>query len=257
MQQRFRRLAMFVGAASMVSGALLFAACGTDNGGTTSTSFDSSVNKPDTSKDPNSETGPGDIDTGIIDGGAPDCSEAPKLRTNTTAGGFFCAFYRADGGAGDGGLSSASNCSSTQTCCNPGRNDAGAFPPSFCANGKGGDTPCEAQDIANNSEFTPGFFSNSWECNDSTACPAGNVCVMITSAFSTGASPAVNVGKSTDKDIPVACMALQSFKQGGSRCKAAPAAGDIKLCSSSDMNCGTGTTCTAFSGSFRDLGYCR
>lgn len=258
MQQRFRRLAVFVGGVVLASSGLVMVACGTDNGETVATpqieaGKDSALGKDTSTTE--TEGGP-EVDGGP---GAADCGAAPKLRSNTAAGGFFCAFYRADGGAADGSAS-ASNCASGQTCCNPAKINASdtTFPPSFCATGKGGDTPCEAQDVLNNSTYTAGQFAAAWECNDKNACTGGDVCVMITRSGE-AAGDKVNIGKSLDKDIPASCNALQAFKQGGSRCK--PAADiqpdEIRLCSATDDNCVAPTVCTPFSGGFRDLGYCK
>ncbi|MBX3186636.1 MAG: hypothetical protein KF819_06460 [Labilithrix sp.] len=242
------RLALFLGVTSMVGIGGVIAACGTDNGA-------SSGGTP--TLDGGRDTGPRpdgpdtDPDASGGDGGPDaDCSRAPRLRDNTN--GFFCAFYRSDGGV-DGGAST-SNCGVTETCCNPsGKDPSGAFYPSFCAPGKGGDDVCSTQAAGKGSVYDGG--GSAWECNDAKNCGTGEVCCIITAPNAMGT---VNIGKSLDTDIPAACGALQAFKQGGTRCRATQCgAGEIKLCSNSDMGCGAGTTCTPFSGFFRDLGYCK
>lgn len=255
MQQRFRKLALFVGASALVGAGFIVAACGTDNGTTPTPLPDAGGGKDSATKADTSTTDP---DAGTeTDGATVDCSTSPVLRTNTAADGFYCAFYKpADGGT--------ANCAVGQTCCNPGIADGGAFagkfPPAFCANGTGGDAICVAQAAVNNSEYQPGFFSNAWQCNDKTACAAGEICVMFTSAYvSKPATDFANVGPNTK--APAACHEYKAYKQGGSKC-IAPGALDpksmVQLCSMSDPgNCGAGTTCQPFDGSGRDLGSCR
>lgn len=254
MQQRFRKLALFVGASSLVGAALIVAACGTDNGstpvptpGVDSGGKDSSKGDSSTTTDPDGGT--------VTDSSTVDCAKAPVLRTNTTADGFFCAFYKPEAGA-------SANCTATETCCNPGIADGGAFsgkfPPAYCAAGKLDETGCAAAAAAHGSDFQVGFFSNAWQCNDKTACAAGEICVMYTSPHVTNpGTDKANVG--IDTKAPAACHQYKAYKQGGSKCKAgAPVAGEVQLCSMNDPgNCGAGTTCQPFDGAGRDLGSCR
>ena len=261
MQQRFRKLALFVGASALVGAGFIVAACGTDNGTSTPLpSVDSGGGGKDSAKTDTGTTP--DPDGGTIpDSSTADCSNAPQLRTNTTAGGFRCGFYKAD--AAVDGAASLSNCTATQTCCNPGIADggtfAGKFPPAFCADGKGDEVLCAAQDTNKGSDFQPGFFSHAWECNDDTACAAGEKCFMYTSPHVTNAgTDKANVG--VDTKAPAACKQFKAFKEGGSKCHAAPAAaGEIQLCSMNDTTpvCGTGTTCQPFDADGRDLASCR
>jgi hypothetical protein len=254
-------LALFIGASSLVGAGFIVAACGTDNGTSTPVpSVDSGgggkdTGKTDTGTTPDPDGGP------VIDGSTADCSSAPQLRTNTKEGGFRCGFYKAD--AAVDGAASLSNCTATQTCCNPGIADggtfAGKFPPAFCADGKSvDDTLCAAQDTAKGSDFQTGFFSHAWACNDDTACGAGEKCFMYTSPYVTnpGADKA-NVGP--DTKAPAACKQFKAFKEGGSKCHAGAAAvGEVQLCSMNDPGtCGAGTSCQPFDGSGRDLGSCR
>jgi hypothetical protein len=258
MQQRFRRFALFIGATSIVSGAFIVVACGTDNG-TTSVPPVPETGTKETS--PTGETGTPDPDGGPLpDGTAPDCDGKPVLRTNTTAGGFFCAHYKGD--AAVDGAAGLSNCTAGQTCCNPGIADGGAFsgkfPPSFCADGKTGDVGCAAQDTTHGSDYQLGFFSNSWECNDKTACPSGQICVMFTSPYA-AMGKVVNVGPTNNKGIPKECNVLESYQMGGSKCKTPPATmgQELELCSMNESTCPGNTVCTPFDGSGRDLGVCR
>jgi hypothetical protein len=254
MHKRFRRLALFVGGASLAGGGLILAACGTDNGSTVATPQVEAGNR-ETGGNPDTGTG---SDAGVVDGSTVDCGNVPTLRTNTAAGGFYCAFYKAD--AAVDGAAGLGNCVTGQTCCNPGIADGGAFankfPPAFCANGRGGDTECVAQAAAHASEYQPGFFSQAWQCDDSTACPAGEICVMFTSPYVSKPGDVVNVG--IDTKSPAACGVYKAYKQGGSICKAGTAAAnEVKLCSANDPTCGAGTTCLPFNGNGRDLGSCR
>lgn len=265
MRQSTRRYVMFVGATFAVAGGLFAAACGTDNGGSSSGTL------------PTAEGGGGDRanppppppsggDAGGDSATNPDCSTAPKLRTNTND--FYCAFVpKADGGAGDGGdAGNPSFCRNTEICCNPSTKTGSNFDPSFCATDgtKGSnDTQLKAEAVCAAAAGAHGFTwgatdgGSAWECADKNNCPAGQVCCLTGNPGATG-SNAVNIGKSTDKTIPAACNALQAFKETGTACKTSCAAGtEIQLCSQSDNNCGAGTTCTAFNGFFRDLGVCR
>lgn len=257
-QQRFRRVALFIGGATLIGGGFIMVACGTDNGTTATPQLDGSGGGKDTGGGGTDSTVP-DQDGEVPDGESADCATAPQLRSNTAAGGFFCAFYKSDGGVD--GAASLGNCVTGQTCCNPGIADGGAFngkfPPAFCADTQGDDTTCQAQAAAHGSDYQPGFFSNAWQCNDKTACAAGEICVMYTSAYVAKPSDITNVGK--DTKAPAACNQYKAYKQGGSKCKAPPAAAnEVQLCSLSDTgNCGAGTTCQPFNGNGRDLGSCR
>ncbi len=256
MQQRFRRLTVVLVATTLAGGGLILVACGTDNGATIATPQVDAGKDPGTTRDP---VAPTDTDSGDAGAKAPvDCGIVPKLRETIAADGFRCGFYSAD--AGVDGAAPSKNCASTQTCCNPAIAVGGAFadarPPSFCADGKNGETVCAEQDVANGSDYQPGFNSNSWECADNANCPnATDICVMFTSKASTNNSP-VNIGPDTRKPT---CNAPRSFKQGGSRCKAGPtvAADEIRLCSLTDKGCPATTECTAFNANGRDLGYCK
>jgi hypothetical protein len=254
-----RRVFVFAGGSILVASGLFAAACGTDNGGTTSGTLPTAEAGGDRGNNPPPPPPPsGD---GGLDGQTdPDCGNAPKLRTNTTD--FFCAFVAKDAAAPDGGDNRY--CKNDEVCCNPStKSDGTNFDPSYCTADptKGtvatsGDTACKAG--------APGFTytkGSNWECADKNNCAAGKVCCLTTGGVDNNGNDAggnVNIGKSTDKSIPTACNALQAFKQGGTRCATSCAAGtEIQLCSNSDTNCGAGQTCTAFSGFFRDLGVCR
>ena len=256
MQQRFRKLALFIGAAAFSGASVLVVACGTDNGTATPTpQVDGSKpvgdgGKPDGNVDP-------ETDGSVQDGNTPDCSRTPILKPTTAAGGFLCAFYKGD--AAVDGAAGLSNCTSGQTCCNPAKADGGPFdgkfPPSFCAQAKGGDTICAAEDTAHDSDYQPDFFANSWECAEKANCLAGQTCVMVT-AVNVTAGGVANVGK--DTKAPSSCNVYKAFKQGGSRCKTGAAAQDEVLLCSTDAECGTGTACKPFNaGGLRDLGSCR
>ncbi len=260
MQQRFRKLALFVGASALAGAGFIVAACGTDNGTSTPVpSVDSGGGGKDSSKTDTGTTP--DPDGGTIpDSSTVDCGHIIALPTNTTAGGFRCGHYKAD--AAVDGAASLSNCAATQTCCNPAVADGGAFsgkfPPSFCADGKVDETGCATQGPMHNSDFQPGFFSHAWECSDDTACSSGQKCFMYTSPHVTNAlTDKANVGPNTK--APAACHEFKAFKEGGSKCHAgAAAAGEIQLCSVNDPGtCGAGTSCQPFDGDGDDRGSCR
>jgi hypothetical protein len=266
MRQSTRKYVMFFGATMAVAGGLFAAACGTDNGGTSSgtlpTAEGGGGDRGQTPPPPG-VTPPGSGDGGDS-GTNPDCSTAPQLRSNTSD--FFCAFVAKDAGTdgGDGGQS-ASYCQNNEICCNPSTKTGSNFDPSYCAFDptKGtNDTQMKAYNAC--AAFAPahGFTwgatdgGSAWECGDKNNCPSGQVCCLTGFPGATG-SNAVNIGKSTDKSIPTACNAQQAFKETGTVCKSACTAGtEIQLCSKTD-NCGGGQTCTAFDGFFRDLGICR
>lgn len=251
MHQRIRQIAFLTSGALVVCAGIFAAACGTDNG-TTETPLPTPEAGRDTgSSGGNGDSGPNPEEDAGLDASNADCGLAPKLRDNTN--GFFCPFQRPqDGGAdgGDGG-SGIGPCTNNQSCCNPNR-VGGQFPPSFCANGRDDDS-CANGAAAANSDWSAG--GSQWECADGTNCPGMQVCCLITGPDAGGN---VNIGNTTDQDIPKACGALQAFKFGGTRCQAQCAAGtEIRLCSSNDDHCQGSTKCTPFRALSRDLAYCR
>jgi len=259
MQQRFRRLAVFFGISAFAAGGGLMAACGTDNGTPVATP-QIEAGKGDTGGG-NKETGTPDPEEGgtLPDGGGTDadCSNNPVLRDNSAS--FRCAFKDA------GGVADASpTCTNTETCCNT---ESKATGPGFCATGKSGtDALCVAQAPVGST-----FNANkgkAWECADKSNCTGGAnaVCCMITDP-SAAVGDKVNIGKTlaTDTKHPAACNVARVYKEGGSRCRIkdgdgnCPNPDEIKLCSMTDNNCGTGTTCTPFIDftNFIDRGYCK
>ena len=257
MQQRNRRLAIFLGGTLLATVGVL-AACSTDNGTTPLPGQTGTDSGRDSSKADGNNNTDDDGATPTDDGVAgADCGLAPRVRSNDR-GGFFCSFYSRDAAAGDAG--GRSNCSDDETCCNPGK-DGNDFPPSFCAQtdrgDKGGDNAqaaCAAQAAANGSSWVG--TATAWECGDKNNCDNGQVCCLTTWADA-GPMDKVNIGNSLDEDIPKSCGALQAFKQGGTKCAAACAADQIQLCSNSDQNCTGNQKCTPFSALFRDLAYCK
>lgn len=257
MQKRIRRCALFLGGVSIVSGAILIGACGTDNG-TTSGSLPTVEGGRDTG--PRPETGP-ETDGGVDAPAEADCSKAPVLRMHTPTNGFFCSFFRRDGGAPEAGVG-ASYCPADDTCCNPGDNPAGSgtFPASYCATGKG-ESACAAQAAANGSTWRADAGS-AWECADNVQCTGGQVCCIIQDPVRLAADPngnKLNIGKfpASNKDVPPACNAQMAYNAGGSRCRATCLAGEYKTCSLNDTSCAAGQTCTPVEAVFRDLGACK
>ncbi|MBX3258737.1 MAG: hypothetical protein KIS78_02825 [Labilithrix sp.] len=239
------------------------AACSTDNGTTPLPGQTGTDSGRDSSKGDDEE--PDDEDGGDTpkDGGTPDCAAGPKLRSNDK--GFFCAFFTRDASAADASANAGGNrnCGHDETCCNPGRGADGEFPASFCAatprntkGGNNGQTECAAQATANGTTWVA-TNSTTWECNDKNSCGAGETCCLYTWADA-GPNDKVNLGPlQGNNDVPKECNALQSFKQGGTRCATACATDEIQLCSLTDDNCSGNQKCTPFSGLFRDLGACR
>lgn len=252
MVQRMRKFAMFFSGTLLVSAGLVAVACSTDNGETETPlpKADSGAKKDGAVTPPEEETDGGST---VDDSGtAADCGLAPKLRDNSTS--FRCSFRSPpDGGipASDAGNNGAF-CGNNEVCCNPG--GSAPFPPSFCAYETASpSTACATQATAFGSNWANG--GTSWECADKNQCGTNEVCCLTTQP---DAGQNVNIGNSTDKDIPKACDAKQAFKFAGTKCAATCAAGsEIKLCSLSDQNCGAGQTCTPFAALFRDLGYCK
>ncbi|MDB5215060.1 MAG: hypothetical protein JWO86_2987 [Myxococcaceae bacterium] len=241
MQQRFRKLALFVGATTLAAGGLFMLACGTDNGTAVATPPLPEAGPKGDGGGGGSETGTGSETGPTPDGGGADadCSKNPILRDFTN--GFRCPFIAPNGDAG-------SNCNNNQTCCETSdKLSDGGFAPSYCAAGTKGDgnATCTAAAGANSSTFVKG---DAWECADKNGCAAGEVCCMIVDPGQLAMGKTLGIGNtlSTDKNHPPACGVQRAFNEGGSRCKATCAAGDKKLCSLSDMNCAAGTTCTPF-----------
>lgn len=247
MQQSTRRLVILVGSTLLSAGGLLLAACSSDS---TSGSSGDLPTVEAGKKDGTTSSSSGGPDADTDAASSADCGSAPKLRDNTN--GYYCAFVPKDAGvdAADGG--NPSYCHNNETCCSPGKDTGGGFGTTACVYDptKTGNTACAAADPT----WAARTGNTIWECADKNNCPAGESCWMGTALDAGGT---VNVGKSTDKTIPAACNALQAYKENGTHCAVTGAAGEIKLCSSSDDNCGAGTTCTPFAGLFRDLGYCK
>lgn len=244
MQQRFRKLALFVGATSLAAGGLVVVACGTDNG-TTPTPAPPEASTP-------KETGTGSETGPTTDGGTPDgstgadadCSKNPVLHDNTA--GFRCPFIDA------GGAEAGSNCTNTQTCCETSDKVGAAFQPSYCTPGGAKGTvdavaQCKAGAAANNSSFDAG---DAWECEDKLACGAGQICCMIVDPGQMAMGKTLGIGNTlaTDKNHPPACGVQRAFNEGGSRCRtgATCPTGEKILCSKSDDPCAAPTKCTPF-----------
>lgn len=252
MQQRFRKLALFIGAATLAGGGLIVVACGDDNGTAPTPQADASrVDGGGTKTD-----GGGGGETSIPDAGEPDCAAEAVLRSNTATSGIFCAFYRRDAAAPEAGVGQ-SYCENDETCCNPGK--AGTvFPPSYCADGKGAGA-CAAAAATENSTWTPDA-GTSWECADKFSCGSGQVCCFFQDEARLAADPGdkLNPGGygNNNPEHPPVCNGKAMYNVGGTRCAAACAASEYKVCSVTD-SCGAGTTCVAVEAQFRDLGYCK
>jgi hypothetical protein len=219
--------------------AIAVVACGTDNGTTPTPMIE--AGSPKDSGGGGTDSGPMDMDSSTpVDGGdsGVDCSKNPVLHDFTT--GFRCPFV--DSGIFDGG-----QCLNTETCCETSDKVGANYQPSYCAVGKNGDTTCQGAAAANGSTFNTG---DAWECNDNKACGGTGVCCMIISPGQADAGKTLNIGNTLASDTkhPPACGVKRAFNEGGSRCRAGTncPAGEIKLCSLSDMNCGAGTKCTPF-----------
>jgi hypothetical protein len=257
MQQRFRKLAVFVGAATLAGAGLIMVACGTDNGETVATPQVEAGKDTGTTKKDGGDTTETDGGTPITDSGtAPDCSNEAELRSNTATSGIFCGFFRREAGAPDAGVG-ASYCQNDDTCCNPGKVGS-TFPASFCADGKGADK-CAAQAAANNSTWTADA-GTTWECSDKFSCTGGQVCCFTQDQARLAADPGdkLNPGGygNNNPAHPPACNGKAMYNVGGTRCASACAAGELIVCSLTDNSCGPGTTCKAVEAQFRDLGYC-
>jgi hypothetical protein len=243
MQQRFRKLALFVGAATLAAGGLVIVACGTDNGGTTPTpTFDSGGGGAKDGGGGGTEAGMNEAGPQPDGGGADaDCSKNPVLRDDTNA--YRCPFI--DAGGGDGG----SNCVNAETCCETSDKVGTTFQPSYCAAGAKGDgnATCKAAAAAHQSSFDAG---NAWECADKNACATGQICCMIPDLGQVAMGKTLGIGNTlaTDKNHPPACGVQRAFNEGGSRCRtgATCPTGEKKLCSLSDDNCAAPTKCTPF-----------
>lgn len=253
-QQRFRRVAFFIGATTLAAGGLMIAACGTDNGNTATPQVEAS--SPRETGGGNPEAGPnpeaGDMDSPSN----ADCAKNPILRTTTRPTGFFCGFYNADGG--DSGTGNDRNCPSDDTCCDPGPDPAGSkmFPPAYCAVGKGAPACAALPTPAPGTKWVADG-GTAWECADKNSCPAAApVCCLIQDVNKLPKTLNIGGYSATNMDHPPACNAKTAYNAGGTACRTACAAGEEKMCSLSDDTCGAGTKCTAFDALFRQLGYC-
>ena len=261
MQLGMRKIVFFAGGVCVVGGALVAAAC-------SSSSSTSSGGVPNV--DANTDTGstppppppppppPGSGDGG--DGGV-DCMAVPKIRDNTN--GFYCAFAPTIDAGPDGG--NDKYCSATEVCCNTSATYAdGGHYDSYCAT----DSPKPATDEPAVVECTAGAATangglgsawdggDTWECADKNNCPSGDFCVAYAESGKTLSFATLN--KNNGKDI-TGCGAIYAKNIGGTKCVAGNytlAAGELHLCGKTD-DCVGGSTCTPFSGFFRDLAYCK
>lgn len=269
MQLHMRRLAFFVCGTTLMAGGLFAAACGTDNGNTSTPipQVDGATPGKGDGSVKNDSGDTTDDDGGTLDASGADCATAPILRDNKK--GFYCSFLFRD--AGPDAAVSPTSCPSDEICCNPADNADDTHNTSFCATGtKGG----SAEDTANTCKTYAGENDlawpdnatqpgSAWECMDKNGCSDGQICCMFTASNYTDPKDKVNIGKYSGKDIPAACGVLGAFKQGGTHCvtgNQCPAGdkAEIKLCSKSDENCATGTTCTPVRAFYnRDIAYCR
>jgi hypothetical protein len=221
MQQRFRKLALFVGAATLAAGGLVMAACSTDNGGTVQTpAFDGGGVTKEGGGGGLPEAGPQPDGGGGVDGGggdaAADCGTPAKLFPPTADGGIFCPFSGPPGGKNV-------SCLDTEQCC---ENAKGAG-VSTCAP-KGSVCPVAGATV--------------WECEDPSSCPTGQKCC----AHSSAAGTPVTVGNDT-------CGPFLS-KFSGTKCAAACATGELVVCEQ-QSECTTGT-CTAVKPKGNSIGVC-
>jgi hypothetical protein len=255
MRLRRHRARLFLGGAVAISLAIVGVAC----------SDDSVIPIPladpfaDAGSDPTQKTGsktkdgapaPDDPDAGS---GA-DCSAAPILRT-TSGAAYYCPFLPR-------GLdASATDCFNDQTCCTPGKDPSGAFPPAFCAatpldsKGSTDQSACATQAGSFSSSW-PAAGGTTWECADGRNCASGQVCCLFT-ASGTAAPSKVNIGPDQNKAVPAACNAKQVFKAGGTHCTSTCDPGsEIQTCGA-DTDCTAPTHCVPFDAlGGRDLGYC-
>ena len=219
MQQRFRKLALFVGAATLAAGGLVIVACSAENVVTTPT-FDSGGGGG-----PKEGGGGGGPEAGMNEAGpqpdgggadaAADCGTPAKLFPPTADGGIFCPFSGPPG--------KNISCLDTEQCC---ENAKGAG-VSTCAP-KGSVCPVAGATV--------------WECEDPANCPAGQKCC----AHSSAAGTAVTVSSGT-------CGTFLS-KFSGTKCAAACATGELVVCEQ-QSECTTGT-CTAVRPKNNSIGVC-
>jgi hypothetical protein len=252
MRHSRQRLALITGGALLVSVGLVLVAC-SDNTveplpGVPEDDVDGGATDARTA-DRRGAPGPDDED------GGGDCGTAPRVRGVTT--GFFCTGFRRDGGTTD---ASATSCDHDETCCNSGAipGSSPAIYPSFCAATPRADKGLQNQPACADQAASLGATwiaegSFTWECADKNSCNAGQVCCLFTKE---GETDNANIGPSQD-DRLAGCNAKQAFKHGGTYCAMECAETDVKLCSSTDENCGS-KKCTAFRGGpgSRDLAYC-
>ena len=267
MEQRTRRLVIFLGGVALASGGLVVAACTTDNGKTplptTNAPKDSGgpCNRRDASDPIEEEDGGPEEDDAAA---APDCGfGTPRLRNNDQ--GFFCPGYTRDAGLSDSGA--RGNCALDETCCDPFSDNA----TNFCAattkaakgQGDGGQTgqaTCAAQAAQYGSTWDGG--KTAWECADSKGCAEGHRCCLYTDPFyaqADGGGDKVNIGLTNNEELK-ACKAQEAYKAGGTRCAPIDSCptGEIQLCSASDQNCPAPKQCTAFlAPGNRFLGFCK
>lgn len=243
MQQRTRRLAMFMGGSFLAALGLVAAACGTDNGDdTTAIPVDSGARRDTgtTPKDGGTEPDPDDEDgstTPLTDAGA-DCG---KIATVQSSIGVYCPFaFEKDSGTGP-------NCDSSkkQVCCNGQKLPADAgFAPTKCDEATPASVGYEDSTACESAPNTERF-----DCMEQKHCPnAADVCCAI------GADGGSLSGFPPPKN---ACSRYEVFdsRVSGTRCKSACDTGNLTLCGS-DADCKTGK-CMPLELANRFGGYCK
>lgn len=166
-------------------------------------------------------------DAARFDGSFADCGTLPTL--HDAGPGPFCPLQQLM----DGGPEFAS-CAANEQCCYY----QGVAPTPA--------STCNANGVACAPQAT--YITIDWACDVAGHCPANDVCCMY-------GKDAGTTNVVADNTCPTGAL-LRALNVGGSRCAAACAAGEVKLCATT-ADCPMGTTCTAFSTNAKVLGICK
>jgi len=243
MQQRTRRLAIFLGG-TLIATAGVLAACSTDNGTTPLPGQTGNDAGRDTSRaDGNNGNEDDDSSGNTTKDAAPDCEGAPTPRSNK---GIFCF------GGTDSNDAGQCDPAENKVCCADEKGPDGKFLKSKCA------VATEDQSggyQAGSCNFGADAGGREWHCTESKHCPnQGESCCVVAG---TGGPPKA---QPDTRDFP-GCGNFfnndQGFFVGGSRCRADGCnAGELTLCSS-DAECSGGQTCRFFELANRFTGVCQ
>jgi hypothetical protein len=245
MRQAGHRVFVFFGGTFLVGAGLIAAACGTDNGSTTTVpTVDGGRDGTASSSGASSGTTSSGGSSGDPGDSGADCANIP---TPKSGDGPYC-FSVLDASADGGTAPKACDNSKNEVCCSGQPLGDAGFEPSTCevadAGAGGFSHTC--------SGYAWQTAPRRYDCAEKAHCAGagGGYCCAI------AADAGVSLLPGSNKDFPGCPVYYQSPKfVGGSRCETECAAGELTLCAK-DADCKAGK-CVPITIDGRYTGYCR